>query len=225
MANRSIVDVGRFLQKYGLKVGENPAFGGVSGGHAKGSYHYAPGGEAIDITDWRPDMAPAYEGGAPKSWKQRTGELAWRAKKLGTFAETFGPGDPGHDTHVHLALPGKAPLSDQQLEWLATGRYKTPEGKLTDVMPGQAPTIPTQQRTQQSQPVQNQSTGNTFVLIPGTPGGTQTAEKSGDFLTNYITKALSSDISVPKTSFNSSQANPYISLMQNILTSQPDYLS
>jgi len=214
MADRSIVDVGNFLQKYGLKVGENPAFGGVSGVHAKDSYHYAPGGAAIDVTDWRPDMAPAYEGGTPKSWKQRTGELSWRAKKLGTFAETFGPGDPGHDTHVHLALPGKAPLSDQQLEWLATGRYKTPEGKLTDVMPGQAPTIPTQQQEQQSQPIQNQSTGNTFVLVPGVPGQ---AKDNSDFLFDYLSK--SSSFNQPKIK---STVDPMSLLSQAFKT---DYLT
>jgi len=214
MAYRSIVDIGNSLQQRGLTIGENPAFGGVSGGHAKGSYHYAPGGEAIDITDWRPDMAPAYEGGEPKSWKQRTGELAWRAKKLGTFAEAFGPGDPGHDTHVHLALPGKAPLSDQQLEWLATGRYKTPEGKLTDVMPGQAPTIPTQQQAQQSQPVQNQSTGNTFVLVPGVPGQ---VKDSSDFLFDYLSK--SSSFNQPKIK---STVDPMSLLSQAFKT---DYLT
>lgn len=228
MADRSIVDVGKFLQKYGLKVGENPAFGGVSNVHAEGSYHYAPGGEAIDVTDWRPDMAPAYEGGTPKSWKQRTGELAWRAKKLGTFAETFGPGDKGHDTHVHLALPGKAPLSDQQLEWLATGRYKTPEGKLTDVIPGQAPTIPTQQQAQKNQPIQNQNTGNTFVLIPGTPNDVSSSNRSEDFLTNYITKdyitkALSSNVLAPKTSFNPMQAL-FDKYSVEIFNAQPNYL-
>jgi hypothetical protein len=36
---------------------------------------------------------------------------------------------------VHLALEGKKPITDQQLEWLATGRT-TQGGKLTDVMPG-----------------------------------------------------------------------------------------
>jgi len=133
MAERSIVDIGKYLQRFGLRVGENPAFGGVGGGHSPTGYH--PKGLAIDVTDWRPDVAPAYEGGKPISWKQRTGELSWRAKQLGAFNEALGPGDPGHDTHVHLALQGKKYLTDQQLEWLATGRYKTPEGKLTDVMP------------------------------------------------------------------------------------------
>lgn len=133
MAERSIVDIGKYLQRFGLRVGENPAFGGVGGGHSPTGYH--PKGLAIDVTDWRPDVAPAYAGGKPISWKQRTGELSWRAKQLGAFNEALGPGDPGHDTHVHLALQGKKYLTDQQLEWLATGRYKTPEGKLTDVMP------------------------------------------------------------------------------------------
>ena len=133
MAERSIVDIGKYLQRFGLRVGENPAFGGVGGGHSPTGYH--PKGLAIDVTDWRADVAPAYEGGKPISWKQRTGELSWRAKQLGLFNEALGPGDPGHDTHVHLALEGKKYITDPQLEWLATGRYKTAEGKLTDVMP------------------------------------------------------------------------------------------
>lgn len=136
MAERSIVDVGQFLQKYGWKVAENPAFGtGRVGSHAPGSYHYS--GQAIDVTvPHGQDVAPAYTGGKPIPWKQRTGELAWRAKQLGAFPEALGPGDKGHETHVHLALPGKKTLTDQQLEWLATGRTKDPEGRLTDVMPG-----------------------------------------------------------------------------------------
>jgi len=136
MAKRSIVDIGKYLQKFGLNVGENPAFGGVGGGHSPTGYH--PTGEAIDVRDWRPDVAPAYAGGKPISWKQRTGEMAWRAKQLGVFNEALGPGDKGHDTHVHLALQGQKFITDPQLEWLATGRYKTPEGKLTDVMLGAA---------------------------------------------------------------------------------------
>lgn len=134
MAERSIVDIGRYLQKVGLNVGEHPEFGGVGKGHSPTGFH--PVGEAIDVRDWRPDIAPAYEGGKPKPWKERTGELRWRAKQLGVFNEALGPGDPGHDTHVHLALTGKKRISDQQLEWLATGRYKTAEGRLSDIMPG-----------------------------------------------------------------------------------------
>ena len=188
MSEKSIVDVGKFLQKYGLKIGENPAFGGVSNVHTKGSYHYTPGGSAIDVTDWRPDMAPAYEGGPSKSWKQRTGELSWRAKKLGAFTEALGPGDPGHDTHVHLALAKNAPLSEQQLEWLATGRYKTPDGKLSSSLPasystGQSPSpTPAQAAQPQTAP---QGTGNTIVLVPGMPNQQKTSE---DYLTDFLSK-------------------------------------
>jgi hypothetical protein len=132
MAERSIVDIGKYLQSFGLRVAENPAFGGVGKGHSPTGYH--PKGLAIDVTDWRPDVAPAYEGGKPIPWKQRTGELSWRAKQLGLFNEVLGPGDPGHDTHVHLALEGKKYLTDQQMEWLTTGRYKVGD-KLVAEMP------------------------------------------------------------------------------------------
>ena len=178
MADRSIVDVGRFLQKYGLKIGEHPEFGGVTGGHAQGSYHYTPGGAAIDVTDWRPDVAPAYEGGKPIPWKQRTGELAWRAKQLGVFTEALGPGDKGHETHVHLALPGKATLSDQQLEWLATGRTKDPSGRLTDVMPGAA-------QTAQAAPAGQQPGTITYnVFVPQQQEAKQITPK--DLLSSFV---------------------------------------
>ena len=187
MSEKSIVDVGKFLQKYGLKIGEHPVFGKVSNVHTKDSYHYTPGGSAIDVTDWRPDMAPAYEGGPSKSWKQRTGELSWRAKKLGAFTEALGPGDPGHSEHVHLALAKNAPISEQQLEWLATGRYKTPEGKLSSSLPtsyasGQSLPATTQPAQPQTAP---QGTGNTIVLVPGMPNQEKSSE---DYLTDFLSK-------------------------------------
>jgi len=150
--SRGIVDIGKYLQRMGLRVGENPAFGGVGGGHSPTGYH--PKGLAIDVTDWRPDMAPAYEGGPKLDWKTRTGNLSWRGKQLqkqGLLSEVLGPGDPGHDTHVHMALEGTKPLTDQQLEWLATGRYKTAEGKLTDIMPGADLVASTQQKGESSE--------------------------------------------------------------------------
>lgn len=187
MAERSIVDVGKFLQKYGLRVAENPAFGGVGKGHSPTGYH--PTGEAIDVTDWRPDVTPAFPGGKPISWKQRTGELSWRAKQLGVFPEALGPGDKGHDTHVHLALPGKKFITDQQLEWLATGRYKTPEGKLTDVMPGfdmgsqQTPPLPSPQ-----QPALSDAPQSINILIQtGKEEDTETVSRQQQ-LKNYVDK-------------------------------------
>jgi hypothetical protein len=189
----SIVDIGKELQKYGLKVGENPAFGGVSGGHAKGSFHYAPGGQAIDVTDWRPDNAPAYSGGKPISWKQRTGELSWRAKQLGMFDEALGPGDPGHDTHVHLALAKAKDFTPQQLQWLATGRYADPKGKLTDVMPGATPAPAPDQQTL---PTQAEAAAGDIYNYFYFGGGSRKKNRSegsllsSDFLKNYMSSML-----------------------------------
>jgi len=71
MQQYSIVGLGKELEKYGLRVGENPAFGsGKVGKHAPNSHHYY--GEAIDVTDWRPG-----------EWQQRTQGLSQRAKQLG----------------------------------------------------------------------------------------------------------------------------------------------
>lgn len=193
MSDRSIVDVGRFLQKYGLKIGEHPEFGGVSDVHAKGSLHYAPGGAAIDVTDWRPDVAPAYEGGKAIPWKQRTGELAWRAKQLGVFTEALGPGDKGHETHAHLALPGKTTLSDQQLEWLATGRTKDSSGRLTDVMPGAAPAV-----LANTPPTSSAKTGNTVNIYFD---GKKETKDTSTFLSDYM-ENLGIDAGQSKPAFN-----------------------
>lgn len=176
----SIVDIGKELQRYGLRVTENPdpAFGGKVGKHAPKSFHYA--GKAIDVTDWRPDVAPAFEGGKPIDWKQRTGELAYRAKKSGLFTEALGPGDPGHETHVHLALADKAKASPELVQWIATGRYKTPEGKLTDVMPTLQAVAPLQQQTQQ----QLQTPGSdTYIYVIG--GRKKEEDPGADFLAAY----------------------------------------
>ena len=133
-----ITDIGRQLQKYGWTVGENPAFGtGRVGKHAPGSHHYS--GNAIDVTRQGADMSAAYAGGPKRSWQDLTGELKYRAKQTGLFTEVLGPGDAGHSTHTHLALKGPVNTTPEMMQWVATGRYKTPEGKLTDVMPGAAP--------------------------------------------------------------------------------------
>ena len=203
MADRSIVDVGRFLQKYGWNVGENPAFGtGRVGTHAPGSYHYS--NQAIDVTvPQGQDVAPAFSGGKPLPWKQRTGELSWRAKQLGVFPEALGPGDAGHETHVHLALPGKQQLTDQQLEWLATGRTKDPSGRLTDVMPGAAPT--TAQPQQQS---------NTYIIIPSSKS---TDTDKDEFLSNYVANMMGRS-----QKFNS--GIDAVSLLTQAMSQTPNYL-
>jgi hypothetical protein len=202
MAERSIVDVGNYLKRF-YRVGENPAFGGVGGGHSPTGYH--PKGLAIDVTDWRPDMAPAYEGGPKLDWKTRTGNLSWRAKQLGVFNEALGPGDKGHDTHVHLALEGKKFLTDPQLEWLATGRYKTPEGKLTDVMPGAS-----------TQPISSENPGsvNTQEFLMGYLLGTGFAGEPKESGATKMKRQLVQQLLQPAQTINpmeliASLPNPY----------------
>ena len=180
MNSYSIVDIGKEFQKYGLRVGEHPAFGKV-GKHAPKSFHYL--GQAIDVTDYRPDKAPAFQGGKPIDWKQRTAELAYRAKQSGLFQEALGPGDPGHETHVHLALPSKVQASPELLQWIATGRYKTAEGKLTDVMP-------TLQTQQQSSKISSTPTSDTVIVL----GGGKQRQTTEDFLKRYADEIMSSEI-------------------------------
>ena len=204
----SIVDVGKELQRYGLRVAENPAFGKV-GKHAPKSFHYA--GKAIDVTDWRPDVAPAYEGGKPIDWKQRTGELAYRAKKSGLFTEALGPGDPGHETHVHLALADKAKTTPELIQWIATGRYKTPEGKLTDIMPTLQAAAPQQQ--------QQASTGSdTYIYVLGGKGKKE-EDPGADFLSSYIQDSLFAQQPQVKSMINPA------ALLTSAFSQTPNYMT
>jgi hypothetical protein len=208
MAERSILDVARALKKYApggkdLNIGEHPALGGVGSGHSPTGYHST--GEAIDVRDWRPDVAPAFVGGKPVSWKERSGNMSWRAKQLGLFDEALGPGDKGHDTHVHLALKGKRFITDNQLEWLATGRYKTPEGKLTDVKPGA-------QSTSGGAGTDQSAIDNAANKILATIFGQQ--EKQPTLTEQLIGAMLEQKLTTKKpqdflTSFMNSGVNPY----------------
>ena len=92
-----LVDFGKRLQKnFGLTVVEHPEFGGVTDVHAPNSYHKY--GEAIDIQDWRDDEIDGVD------WRTRTGNL--RDMLRGAGPEVIGPGQKGHDSHVHLAATG-----------------------------------------------------------------------------------------------------------------------
>lgn len=98
----SLVDLLKGVESAGLRVRENPAFGGV-GKHSPNSYHYARdrhgNGLAADITDWNDG-----------DWKGRTAKIGELARQVfGKQAEIFHPGyDPvgGHHSHLHFALPG-----------------------------------------------------------------------------------------------------------------------
>lgn len=134
----TIVDWGKGLEGYGLRIGQHKNWGAV-GTHAEGSYHYSD--EAIDVTDHRADNGPEYEGGQSYSWQERTRRLKDRARQLGGFTEVLGPGDAGHGEHLHLALKAgnNDAINPSQLEWLATGRWKKPDGSYATELPGAAP--------------------------------------------------------------------------------------
>ena len=201
-----ITDIGKQLKKYGWTVGENPAFGtGRVGKHAPGSYHYS--GNAIDVTRQGPDMSAAYAGGPKRSWQDLTGELKYRAKQTGLFTEVLGPGDAGHSTHTHLALKGPVNTTPEMMQWVATGRYKTPEGKLTDVMPG---------ATTSTQTVSPEASTDTllkalFQLGVKEKQASLTDQLIGGAVAQAIQKRLAPQSSI--TALN--QANPYESALLN----------
>ena len=159
MAERNIVDIGRFLQSGGLRVREHSAFGGVSpGAHSPTGYH--PHDEAIDVTDWRDQQING------EDWKQRTRSMAQRFKQLG-LSEVLGPGDKDHDSHLHLALRGKRYLTDQQLQWARDGRYQDEKGGWQTALPGA--------------PQSFASAGSTIVTDSVSEPATQTKEVPADW--------------------------------------------
>lgn len=102
----------RLRDNFGLTIREHEHFDPVDNVHSPNSYHYH--GEAIDIQDWRDDVI----GGV--GWKERTANL--RNLLKGSGAEILGPGDAGHDTHVHAAAKGGIfKLNQQQYDTLFGG--------------------------------------------------------------------------------------------------------
>jgi hypothetical protein len=105
-----IVSLGKQLQGLGLKVAENPAFGGV-GKHSPNSHHYS--GNALDLTI-QPG-SPLLQGRPDSDWRALTQQIGAKLKKAIPGAEIFHPGDDpvgGHDSHIHLALPaGKTSIT------------------------------------------------------------------------------------------------------------------
>ena len=192
MAGVNIVDFAKAAEKWGWKAGENPHVGtGRVGKHAPGSYHYS--GKAVDITaPTNVDVAPAYLGGTPLHWQRRTNELGWRLKQLAKInpglTEVLGPGDPGHKTHVHVAVDKLAKLTPQQLQWGFTGRTLDASGKLTDVMPGVQPSAPQQQQ----QTPATAAAGNIYNYIYFQGKKKEDADTENlfpspnDFLTGYV---------------------------------------
>lgn len=105
-----IVDLGtRLRDNFGLTIKEHSHFDTVDPVHSSNSYHYYD--EAIDVQDWRNDVIDGV------GWKDRTKNL--RNLMQGSGAEILGPGDAGHDSHLHLAAKdGVFKLNQQQYDTL-----------------------------------------------------------------------------------------------------------
>jgi len=108
----SVVYIGHIAEKrFGLHVGENPAFGGVDPVHTDGSYHYradAKGrGEAIDVSG-DPEAMLAFDRFVSQKWGQGVTELFYDPGISIKEGQVIG-GIGGHGDHVHVAVaqPGE----------------------------------------------------------------------------------------------------------------------
>ena len=102
----------RLRDNFGLTIREHEHFDPVDSVHSPNSYHYH--GEAIDVQDWRDDVIDGV------GWRERTSNL--RNLLRGSGAEVLGPGDSGHDSHLHLAARnGIFTLNENQYQHLFGG--------------------------------------------------------------------------------------------------------
>jgi len=108
-----IINMGeRLRDNFGLTIKEHSHFDPVDPVHSANSYHYYD--EAIDVQDWRDDVIDGVD------WRTRTANL--RDLFKGAGAEVLGPGDKGHDSHLHLAAKdGIFKLNQQQYDTLFGG--------------------------------------------------------------------------------------------------------
>ena len=125
----------RLRDNFGLRIREHSAFGdGSVGSHAPNSYHYYD--EAIDVTDHRTDIIDGV------SWKDRTANL--RNLLSGSGAEVLGPGDKGHDEHLHLAATdGIFKFNQEQYDTLFGGNAGGKLATFASFTPPETPHKPT----------------------------------------------------------------------------------
>lgn len=92
----SIVPLGQALQAMGLRVSENPAFGGVTKGVHKGAGHAE--GRAIDV-----NVGMGTHEASDPVYGAKFDSIAQLAKQLGYKVIWRAP---GHDNHMHIEYPG-----------------------------------------------------------------------------------------------------------------------
>lgn len=108
----SVVYIGKQAEKkFGLNVGENPAFGGVAPVHVPDSYHYRTDskgrGEAIDVSG-EPAQMMAFDHWVARKWGQGVTELFYDPGiSIKEGAEIGAIGDHEDHVHVAVAMPGE----------------------------------------------------------------------------------------------------------------------
>ena len=123
----------RLRDNFGLTIKEHSHFDPVDPVHSSNSYHYYD--EAIDVQDWRDDVIDGV------GWKDRTANL--RNLLRGAGAEVLGPGDKGHDSHLHLAAKdGTFTLNQQQYDTLFGGQAGGKTATFASFTPPSTPQSP-----------------------------------------------------------------------------------
>jgi hypothetical protein len=100
----SIRKLASLAQEMGLRVGENPHYGGVSGGHVQGSYHYS--GRAIDVSG-DPKAMARYARAVSRRYGRSMKEVFWNGPGATNIknGKRVGKGFvSGHQDHVHAAI-------------------------------------------------------------------------------------------------------------------------
>jgi len=105
-----IVAAGKWLEGQGIRVSENPSFGGVGGMH-KGRGH--ADGRAIDV-----NAGYGIEEASDPVWGPRFDELAAKAKAAGY---TVIWRSAGHYNHMHIEVPAGGPQGGTQTQTAAQG--------------------------------------------------------------------------------------------------------
>jgi hypothetical protein len=113
MQGGGIVGLGKWIQSMGYAVGEHPAFGGVTGGHAPGGWHYKAG--ALDVN------ADTFPGGEPAALDRLNAML--RAKGWHTLWRV-----PDHFDHLHVDLGAGGGGAMAALEQIAAPKWTGPGG-------------------------------------------------------------------------------------------------
>jgi hypothetical protein len=94
----------KLAKQHGLNPGENPKYGGVSGGHAPKSFHYS--GRALDISG-SPEAMAKFSQEAAKRYGNQLKELFYNgAGGVNVDNGKKVPKNfvPGHRDHVHIAV-------------------------------------------------------------------------------------------------------------------------